>query len=537
MSPEVYERVPYTLGEAREMFPDYAAELSADGQGADSQGDAAYADSTSESLAAFYQSQLRRMASALTSSGGSSSAGQSTKDADSTVSSLTCIEGWVEWSRLTRQIQQAIEAEWGDDPSVVEEYADKGMTRLSAAVTYGVFGIIWQDQTLQWGENPLNGDTPYTFYHWEKNSLNPNGKGGLGIVLTPLQRQLNRLDALHDRQLMSTGTTKLLVGESQQYQNTWTGDPVDVMVYDDMAGKHAPQLFPAGNAGGIPQKRQQIVAEFAELGYTEGVQSGQAPGGVDSFRGIAYLGAKAEEQRGTQRALWEMSHEMRAKKLLRMAKQIWTTPRKVKVAGPNNRFGMELLEGADLDFDTDQISVIEGSSRPKSLSEKQEAINTLAQAGLIDVTDPEVRDYIYDLIGMPEIDLVNELDHSKAERDLQQVLDGMQPVSSPYQNWGIVFKTFTSYTLTEEYEGLPHNVQTGILSYASWLQQMAAPPPPMAPPGAPPANGGPFAGNLPTQHPGKTLSKPPSKTNPDAQQLASQSEGAGVASQVDAYHL
>lgn len=548
LTPELYERVVFRLGEAREMFPDYAAILTADGGTTAGTG---YSDASTSSLAAYYQAQLQRLSGRLSTgastgtisqsatsvgSGSNSSAGS----ASTTVQYLTAIEGWVDWQTLPRETQQAIESEWGDQPSVVEEYASRGMTRLSAAVAYGVYGIAWQDTLLQFGENPNHGDTPHTAFMWEKNALNPYGNFGLGRVLMPLQRQLNQLDAIHLRQLQSTGTTKIFLPESQQFDLP-SGDPVDVFRYDDMMGKEKPQLFPAGNAGGIPEKRAQIVAEFGQLGYTEGVASGASPAGVDSFRGIAYLGAKAEEQRGTQRALWEQSHTRRSRKILRMARRVWTEPRKIKVAGPNNRFGAELIEGADLDFETDQITVVTGSSKPKTLQDRLDAITTLAAVpGLLDWSDPDLRQYILDSVGMPELSLANSLQYDKADRDLQQVLDGVQPVSSPYQDFTIVARAIGEYTLTEEYEGLPPAKQASLLGYMTWCQQVSAPPvPPMGVPpelgGAKPGAGaGPGGAPNPTTNPGGTLSKTPGKSAPTKNvETASKSEGNAVASSVD----
>jgi hypothetical protein len=523
LAKETYERVSFDTSEARMMFPDYADELE------DSPTTTIDDDSAgmANSLASFYLEQLRRMGVRNSASGQGD-----TKAQPSGRSKIYCVEGWVNWNVLPKETQDAIVKEWGDEPSEVENYQQQNMSRVDAAIAYGVWAIVWNGCLLQWGENPKKGDTPYTWFMWEKNATNPYGRGGLGNVLRPLQRQLNQLDALHDRSLRSNGTTKIMMPESQQYK-TMSGDPVDIYQYDDMAGKTAPQLFPAGRAPEIPAKRAQIVQEFQSLGYTEGVSSGLAPEGT-AFRAIAYLGAKAEEQRGTQRALWEGSHEILARKLLFDAKVVWTTPRKLKVAGPNNRYGAELLEGADLDFETDQLSIVEGSSRPKTLAEKEEAFNTLVAGGLVDVSDPDVRQFVYDTIGMPELSLAQSLQYDKAERDLQSVLDGMQPVSSPYQDFGIVLKIFSDYSLTEEYEGLPQETQAGILAYASWAQQMSAPPPPPMglPPGADPQAAA--AGQLPGKNPGKTLSKVPggSATLANTEKAAT-AEGNQVASSVD----
>jgi|SRR5882762_1818879 len=534
---EVYERcAAYRLSEARELWPDYAAVLTADSSS--SEADA----SNSNSLAAYYEVQLRRL-QRINYTGTGDLTGEH-KD------TITTIEGWVNWGCLPKKVQDKIAEEWADQPSEVEEYAKRGMTKIAAAVAYGIFVVTWQNFTLQWGENPNNGKAVYTFFMWEKDVANPYGKGGLGRVLMSLQRELNRLDALINRALLSNATTKVMMPESQQYKSEWSGDPIDVIQYDDSIGKHMPSVIQARAFDpALVQRRQQIVTEFNVLGYAEGVSQGNAPGGVDSFRGIAYLGAKAEESRGTQRALWEQAHETRSKILLIMAKRVWNEPRKIKIAGPNGRYGAELIEGADLDFDSDQMTIVQGSSRPKTLEEKLQAFETLAQGGLIDVMDPQIRQFAYETIGMPELNLTSSLQYSKAERDLQQVLDGMQPVSSPAQDWSIVVRIFSDYTLTEEYESLPQQTQGGILGYMAWAQQlMHEAQAPVAMPGVPNAGGPPgtpgssqqagaalaAAGANPKGSPGQVLSKTPGKTaSLGNTQQAAVSEGNGVANNVD----
>lgn len=537
LAKEVYERCSgYRLSEAKDLWPDYESVLEADSSSSE-------VDATnSNSLAAYYEVQLRRL-QRLNYTGTGDLAGEH-KD------TITTLEGWVEWGTIPRKTQDKIVAEWGDQPSEVEDYAKRGMTRVAAAVAYGIFVVTWKDFVLQWGESPNNGKPIYTFFQWEKDVANPYGKGGLGRVLMPLQRELNRLDALINRALLSNATTKVMMPESQQYKSEWSGDPIDVIQYDDSIGKHMPSVIQARAFDpALVQRRAQIVQEFNVLGYAEGVSQGNAPGGVDSFRGIAYLGAKAEESRGTQRALWEQGHELRAKVLLIMAKRVWNEPRKIKVAGPNGRYGAELLEGADLDFDSDQMTIVQGSSRPKTLEEKLEAFQTLAQGGLIDVADPQIRQFAYETIGMPELNLTSSLQYSKAERDLQQVLDGMQPVSSPAQDWSIGVRIFSDYSLTEEYESLPQTTQGGILAYLAWMQQlMHESQAPVSMPGVPNTGGPPGspsasqqagaalagAGANPKGAPSKVLSKIPGKTatTGNAQQAAG-AEGDAIANNVD----
>jgi hypothetical protein len=95
-------------------------------------------------------------------------------------------------------------------------------------------------------------------------------------------------------------------------------------------------------------------------------------------------------------------------------------------------------------------------------------------------------------LGIPEIDFADNIDYSKAERDLELAKNGEKPQNNPFSNWTIVFLVFSEYTKTEEYEESTPQVQTGILGLTQWYQEMMRPPP--MPGGPPPATG------LPPKH-------------------------------------
>lgn len=194
------------------------------------------------------------------------------------------------------------------------------------------------------------------------------------------------------------------------------------------------------------------------------------PGSGTAFRALAYLGSKAEETRKTQRFLWEDAHEKRARKLLKMARKVWTEPRKIQTAGFNNRFGSVELEVADLDGGY-EVNVIQDSSRPKTQTEKLQALQMLQQGGYVNPQDPATREYVLDTLGMNDVDLSDHMQYSKAERDLEALKQGIQPMESPFQKWEIYLQTFAMYTLTEEFETLDPAKRNGILMYAQYISE------------------------------------------------------------------
>src|ERR1700679_322330 len=235
-----------------------------------------------------------------------------------------------------------------------------------------------------------------------------------------------------ERALMSNAVVKLLWPTTQTTPAP-TGDPVEITKWDPIGdGKVKPEYF-GGKAYGseLMAKRAQIVADFEALGFTNGISEGDMPGGGTAFRALAFASAKTEETRKTQRYLWEQAHELRARKVVKMARKVWSEPRKIQTAGFNNRYGAQLMDQADLQGDY-ELEVIQDSSRPKTLTEKMEGVQTLQQAGLIDQTDPSTRSYITDTLGVQDLDLVDNLQYAKAERDLETLKRGEKPQINPY---------------------------------------------------------------------------------------------------------
>lgn len=335
---------------------------------------------------------------------------------------------------------------------------------------WGIFLIEAGGKILDWGINNMEGKKPFTFWLWEVDPANVYPKG-LGVDLVPLQKRLNRLDSLMELGIMSNAAGKWLWPTTQTTKPP-TGSPSDVVEYDPIGdGKIAPNFVqPSPFHQACFALRQAILADFQTIGMTQGIQQGENPEGVTAFRGLAYLGAKADEQIGTQRFLWEIAAGLRYEKTLILAKHNWTEERKVKVAGFNGRYGMESLWGKDLDGQY-LIEIQPDSSRPMSLSDKQQMIQMLLEGQMIDPADPSIRERILDMANMDELNLVNEIQYRKAERDLDAVKQGQIPPLNPYIDLQIHFMTFSNFTLTEEFEALDQQIQQGVLMATQMIQQ------------------------------------------------------------------
>lgn len=384
---------------------------------------------------------------------------------EQTQPAVTVTRCWSYWEELTKELQDELTKEFAAEPD-----------KLEMIVERGIYIIYTPGVMLDWGINPYYDEEcgkaymPWTFFLWEYDPANVYNKS-VGTDLIPLQKRLNRLDSLIELAVMSNSAGKWIWPRTQTTAPP-TGSPNDVIEFDPIGeGKIAPQFVqPSPFHEMVFNVRQSILGDFNALGLTEAVSTGATPqGGVNSFRGLAYLGSKAAEQINTQRTLWETSHQLRYEKLILMAKLYWDEPRKVKVAGGNGKFKAQALTGADL-RGSYAIEFVPESSRPKTVQEKQAAIAALFQAKMIDPSDPSVRDFIYDTIGLDGVNLIGHRQFEKAERVLDQVRRGEQPLMVPGIDNNILYGVLTDYTLTEEFEQQDPNVQAAVLQFSAQIQ-------------------------------------------------------------------
>ncbi|HZW05462.1 MAG TPA: hypothetical protein VFF58_01010, partial [Candidatus Nitrosotalea sp.] len=386
---------------------------------------------------------------------------------EQTIESTTITEVWADWDELPRKVQQRLEQFWEEDTESLE-----------MAIRCGIYEIYAGGSMLDWGPNPWWDEVeqvaykPYTFFLWELDPATVYNKGQ-GTDLVPLQKRLNRLDSLIELAFMCNAAGKWLWPTTQTGKPP-SGSPNEVVGYEVIGeGKTKPEFVaPKAIDDNAFMLRMSILNDFEQIGNTLGVSQGQAPAGVKAFRGLAYLGQKAEEQINTQRGLWEKGHELRYKKCLLMAQKCWDAPRKVKIAGYNGKFGMMMLDGNALKGQY-TLEFVADSSRPQLPSEKEAAFGKLLTAGMVDITDSAVREYVADTLNLDDVNMTDHLQYLKAERDLEKIKQGQIPQESPFQKWDVFLKVFANFALTEEFEALDPIIQQGILMYASHLSQMA----------------------------------------------------------------
>lgn len=425
ISPVVLERSRLPLERAKEDYPGVEFKV----------------ETTASNRADYYEEALQSL-------------GGFTSMAGNTNEVVTFTEIWSDYKELSQKVKEALESDQElDIPSVMEN---------------GLMWIYAPGQVVEKKANYISQKKPYTFYQWEKDPANPYCKAPADDI-KPLQKQLNRLDSAMESAAMANPSGKWLWPKTQTGQRP-TGSPTDVVEYEIIGdGKVKPDfVLPTPFHPVLMQKRQAIIADIQKIGRTMGVLAGNAPSGVKSFRGVAYLGQKADEQLDTPRFLYEQAHTLRKEKVLLLAQKFWNEPRKVRVAGFNGKSSAAMLDGSMLEGDYD-IDWIEGSSRKKSLEEEMENFQVLLQAQMVDVGDSQTRDFVFDRLNLEGVNMKDHLQYQKAQRDLDLLKQGQTPKENPFIKWDIPLLVFSQFCQTEEFEALDPQIQDFIVQYCQYV--------------------------------------------------------------------
>jgi hypothetical protein len=132
-----------------------------------------------------------------------------------------------------------------------------------------------------------------------------------------------------------------------------------------------------------------------------------------------------------------------------------------------------MMSREDIEGDYD-IKVIKDSSRPKTLEEKMQTVQLLAQGGVIDMADFQNREWIMDTLNANELNMMDHLQVQKAERDLEMLKNGKVPAPNPNVKWDIPIRLMSEYTLTEEFEELDPQIQMAIQNYVQEMRNQQA---------------------------------------------------------------
>lgn len=230
--------------------------------------------------------------------------------------------------------------------------------------------------------------------------------------LISVQREYNRTRGQIIENKNRMGSVKLMASEGSIDPSKITTEPGQAILYK--MGFPAPTVVPpAPLPAYVVQELDRLNMEFDDISGQHDVSKGQAPPGVTAATAISFLQEQDESMLSSSFQAIEEAFEKIAFQTICYAKQYWTLPRMVKVAGTDAQFSVLAFRGSDIGDNTD-IRIEAGSSLPTSKAGKQALLMDLMSQGFI---PPEKGLELMDIGGVQRLYDQLRVDSSQATRE------------------------------------------------------------------------------------------------------------------------
>lgn len=328
--------------------------------------------------------------------------------------------------------------------------------------------VVANDIVLEDKELPL-GEFPFVKF----DDIIVAGKYYSEAVVThlrPIQDQYNRL--INKR---AQWTNKLLAGKylvargSNLTAESLNDQSGEVLEYNNVPNAAQPQSLdiPVMPAYAY-QEEERLSLMYDDVSGLNEVSRGQPPGGITAAIGLQYLAEQDDTRIGIMSRRHELGLAQFGRLLLIMVERFYQTPRLLKIAGQNMDYQVKEFLGADLKGNTD-VSVVEGSTLPGSITAKRDFILTLYNQGLLgDPADPKTREKVLKQIEFGDVASVWEdysLDMHQIRRTLDQLENG-EPMDPPneFDNNELHFIEKNKYRKGDKFKALSVEQQELLLA-------------------------------------------------------------------------
>jgi hypothetical protein len=227
------------------------------------------------------------------------------------------------------------------------------------------------------------------FVHWKYDDV-PNCHYATGPMdhLKTLQRARNRLQSAMELAFarMANGVWAIPEGSDTR---TPPGTEGGVIRFNKTLGEpHRIEGQPPNP--GYSQRFAEIDAEMLKITGINEVFQGDAPGRVDAGFAMNILRERAQSRFAALYRGHEQSYQELARKMYMVFRLFAPPTTFYAIKGEQSRWQLQALRAADMMGAVD-IRAEAGSSRPKTILQKQANAEKLIQLGLIDIQDPNVR--------------------------------------------------------------------------------------------------------------------------------------------------
>jgi hypothetical protein len=242
------------------------------------------------------------------------------------------------------------------------------------------------------------------------------------------QDQLNRLESLIEMSAMKGVYVTWLLPVGSSVSET-SGEPGQRIRYTPTgSGGYKPEVITTSPFPDILLKwKEQIQADFEELGGTFDALKGNVPRGVSAGYAIQLLTERSYGRFASVFADWEQSWVDLYSMSLKMFRTYVTEARIRKLKGASGGWEIQSFKNSDLQGSVD-LRIEGAASKPRSKLAEQALIESLAKLGVVNPADPEQRYSIAQMFGMSNVLGVHDEDVRYAAGEWEALLAWNPPL-------------------------------------------------------------------------------------------------------------
>jgi hypothetical protein len=293
----------------------------------------------------------------------------------------------------------------------------------------------------------------------------------IAFDLVEIQRELNAYESIIKLHAMTCAVDPIVI-DANTIVNDISGR-ADKIIKWRPTGPNAqpPYRLAAGHLDdGIYKQRESLHAEFQNISMAVNAFRGQQEGGVTAAAAIQQLRAQAEVMFGKPSANWNNLWRETIRKYVKFMQKYMTFEELVAICGRDSEAEVRMFKGANLDKCTEWVSTRQGL--PRTRDERRQEFMLLWDKGALDLTQPEVRQKVYELFGETGMMRSFNLDATNARLENEVMRTGGQVQVQPVvEDLATHLSIHKDQAKAQSFRKWPPQAQTAMFTHIMLTQQ------------------------------------------------------------------
>lgn len=361
-----------------------------------------------------------------------------------------------------------------EDSALVAEVfvppTDKDNAGVRELGTDGMYGV-YVNGKMQWSQ-------AWQFPEWPVTKFDYKRIPTLFFARTPafelcdLQYEYQAYESIIKLHSMTNAVSPWVIDENSQVSEI-TGRADKVIKWRSLGpGSQRPARETAGSLDpGVYATLQRIKAEFANISGAANVFKGRQEGSVTAGVAISQLRGQAELMFQGPAESWANGWKETTRKAVGLMQKVYTVEQVRAVVGDNQEQAISDFFASDLTVEVEFIATNGGLPRTKD--ELREEMMNLFDRGALDMSQPDVREHLFELFGETGMMTMFNLDATRARMENKAMRQGLPPTFMPQiEDLSVHYQIHVEAIKSLDFDRLPQPAKDMMMQHA--LETQAA---------------------------------------------------------------